>query len=128
MTPQQTISALDRALATAGETIRLQRLALGPGDSQIPFEVSCRALVRGYQPDELVNGITQQDQLIIISPTQIIANGWPGAAPVRGPGDQRVPQARDRTITSRGTLTVQAAVGIYLQGELVRIEMQVRGN
>ncbi len=52
------VRQLDIALADddVGQDIRLQRLT---GTQNIPFEVKCRAVVRGYAPEELVNGITQ---------------------------------------------------------------------
>src|SRR5215211_493115 len=117
---------LERQLAQHGEDIRLQRLTLGPGGTQIPFEVECRALVRGYAPDELVGGISQQDSRVILGPSEIIANDWPGATITPAPNtDRRVPVRGDRAFIAGKARTVEAAAGIYLAGELVRIELRV---
>lgn len=125
MTPAEAIADLDKALVEDGEDIRLQRLTLGPNGLQIPFEVVCRAFVRGYQPQELVGGITQQDRKVILSPTQIIAAQWTSGRPAFD--DQRVPMKGNRVFVAGRPCNVEAAAGLYVAGELVRIEMQVRG-
>lgn len=112
------VANLNGMLATMGESIVLRR----PGG----MDVTCQAVVRGYAPSEMVtgSGITQQSQKIIIGPSEIIAAGWPGGS---GPGDIRVPANGDRVLSSRGALRVESAVGFYVEGELVRIEMIVKG-
>lgn len=134
MTEAETaIADLDRELAATGEPIRLERLTLGPGGLQIPFGVDCPAYVRGYQPAELSSAIIQQDVKLVVSPTPIARAGWPGPRVTRAGAspsqdDPRIPRKGDRAITSRGTLTVQAAAGIFVGSELVRIDIQARGN
>lgn len=125
MTPAEVIADLDASLREDGEDIRLQRLALGPGGLQIPFEVTCRAFVRGYQPQELVAGITQQDKKVILSPTQIVAASWTSGRSAHE--DARVPMKGNRIILNSGPATVQAAAGLYVAGTLARLELQVRG-
>lgn len=128
VTPAEAIADLDRSLAADGEDIRLQRLTLAAGGVQIPFEVTCRACVRGYQPKDLVGGITQQDSKVILSPTEIVRAGWPGAASAAGTDqDRRVPRKGDRAIIAGRPRNIEAAVGIYVGSELVRIEMRVLG-
>lgn len=128
MTADALIADLDAALKDAGEDIRLQRLTLGPGGTQIPVEVVCRATVRGYAPHELVGGIAQQDVKLILSPSEITRAAWPGGTPMPNRPDPRVPLKGDRVITGRGTLAVQAASGIFIGSTLVRIEIQARGQ
>lgn len=115
----QEIDALDRSLVRARSgTITLRRLPT--------VDVTCPASIRGYLPAELVNGITQQDCKVILSPTQINAAVWPGP---QGSGpDIRIPSRNrgDLCIINGEIRTVQAAVGLYVQGVLVRIELQVR--
>lgn len=120
------IAALDAALATAGQDIRLQRLS---GTQQIPFEVTCRAMVRGYQPSELVGAIGQQDSFVILSASEIGRKGWPGPASSASSdaSDRRVPRKGDRAVINGKARTIEAAAGIYVDDELVRIEMQVKG-
>lgn len=127
MTAEEMIAALDAALEASGEDAILRRTY---GTQLIPVDVTVRVLLRGYQPNELVGQIFQQDQAFILSPTAIIRAQWPGAAPVPAgpPTDKRVPRQNDALITNRGRLTVQAAAGIYPGGTLVRIEGRVRGS
>jgi hypothetical protein len=81
--------------------------------------------VRGYAPQELVGGIAQTDAHVIMSPTQIIAAGWTSGRPANE--DQRVPLKGNRAFIAGKARNVEAAVGIYVAGELVRIEMRVLG-
>lgn len=120
------VAALDDALAAAGQDIRLIRLT---GTQMIPYEVTCRAMVRGYQPSELVGSISQQDSMVILSPTEIDRKGWPGPASsaATDTSDRRVPRKGDRVVISGKARTVEAAVGITMADELVRIELQVKG-
>lgn len=120
------IAALDGGLASVGQEITLQRLT---GTQLIPFSVKLQAIVRGYTPEELVGGITQQDSMVILSPTEIDRKGWPGpngsATPTNQ--DRRVPRKGDKAIINGKTRNVEAAVGIYVADVLVRIEMRVLG-
>lgn len=124
------IADLDAALAESGEDVLLQHLTLGPAGTQIPFSVTCRAVVRGYTPEELIagSGIIQKDRRVILSPTEITGAGWPGPMPVATDVDKRIPRNGDRVIRNGLPMMVQAAEGIYVQGVLVRIEAQARGN
>lgn len=114
MTPAQAIAALDAALAVAGEDVTLQRLASGV---TVANTASCRAMVRGYKPEELVGAIVQGDTQVILSPTDLTAGNWPANMIVNG--DKVVIQGRRRN--------VEAAAPILMTGTLVRIELQVRG-
>lgn len=114
------IEALDRALARSGQLVTLR--ALPTNDlASIP------ALVRGYRPEELTSSISQQDSLVILSPTKINAAVWPGVQ-VPGQKDTRIPSKGrgDICIINNVQRAVQAGVGIYVKDVLVRIEMQVR--
>jgi hypothetical protein len=119
------IDALDRALKVAGQSITLRKVT--GTTSQTFTDVICQANVRGYSPQELVGAITQQDSKVIISPTEINSAVWPYAQ-FGYINDVRVPSKNrgDLVIINGQTRTVQAAVGIYVQDVLVRIEIQVR--
>lgn len=125
--PAGAIADLDAALAETGQTITLRRLTLGPNGVQIPFSVDCAAAVRGYAPNELVNGITQQDSKVILSPTEITRAGWPGPAMVPTTLDRRVPLKNDKVIIDGRVRNVEAAIGVSVGSELVRLEIQVKG-
>ena len=60
----QALVALDRSLARAGRDIVLQRM----NGAAVAAQVTCRAVVRGYTPRELV-GITA-DSMVILSPSR----------------------------------------------------------
>lgn len=119
------IDALNRGLRRSGQTITLRRV-IGT-TSQTFVDVVCRAVVRGYAPNELIGSIIQNDSLVILSPTEINAAVWPT---VQGAGaDVRIPSRNrgDLCYIAGVWRSVQAGVGIYLGGStLVRIELQVR--
>ena len=112
------IDALDRALARAGQTITLRRTVDGSNT-----DVECPAAIRGFSPSELVDGITQQDSLVIISPTQINAAKWPDgvtpSVPSKNMGDTCIVNGKSRK--------VKAAYGIEVQDAIVRIEITIAG-
>jgi|SRR5215207_1897564 len=108
------IEALDRALARAGEDVVLRRV----GTPNI--DVTCRASVRSPRADELAAGYTQTESIVILSPSEITAAGWP--APIRGggaSGDKVRIQGRFRNI--------EHANPIHVAGVLVRYELKVVG-
>lgn len=118
MSPEQQISSLDRMLRSRGEDIVLIR-GRGAGAPR----VTCRAKVSGFQANELVGDIAQQDSLVIMSPTQIEAAGWPGAE-----DEPSTPQKGDRVLIQGFEKIVQGATAIQAGGRAVRIEMRVRGQ
>jgi hypothetical protein len=108
-------AALDRALARAGEPIVLRRVV--GTNPQTWFDVTCQASVRGYRPEQLIGGITQTDSFVILSPTQILDAQWAGG----------IPKVNDKAIVQGRVRNVEFVAPIYVGGELVRIEMRVRG-
>lgn len=124
MSPDQALSALDRTLAVHGQNATLRRYA-GTGTNRTASDVAVRVRLDDYRPEELVGGIIQGDSRVILSPTQIIAGSW-GGTPADGT-DGRVPVKNDHLIVAGRARVVQAAVPFYMDGQLVRIELQVRG-
>ena len=111
MTPQQAIAQLDRAIAKYGQTVALRR-----GTTSAPVATAIvKAHVRGYDPEELIGGITQKDSKVILSPSSLKA--WPGG--MLQEGDWITIDGRVRSIV--------AAVPAKMNDVLVRIELQVRG-
>ncbi len=125
MTPATAIAALKRQLAAKGQTIRLQRTQSAAGVVTEAAGVDARAFVRGYRPEELGTGIQQQDSKIIMGAAEIIAANWTSGR--ASPEDPRVPRKNNRVVVSGRSYNVEAAVGIYMGAELVRIEIQARG-
>lgn len=121
------LASLDNALARNGEDCVLQRL---DGTGNVAKAVTVRARVVLYRPQEISGSIIQGDSFVILSPTQIVAAQWPtsdASYADKSNGDKRVPRRDDRLIVQGRTRTVQAPIPYYVNGELVRIELQVRG-
>lgn len=118
MTPFAAIAALDRAIAANSQTVTLRRY-VGLGPSRVPYDATVQAHVRGYAPAELVGGIMQGDVRVIVSPTPIIAQGWPGP--------QDWPRMGDKVVIGGREHNVEAAPPLLMAGEVVRIEIQARG-
>ena len=124
---EQAIADLD---ASARSRRRMDRTLARDRNAKIPFKVRCRAFVRGYAAQELVGGISPDGfESVILSPTEIIRSGWPGpnSSATSTNQDRRVPRKGDAVVIAGRKRAVEAAGGIYLGGELVRIEMRVLG-
>jgi hypothetical protein len=108
------VAALNRQLASKGEPVVLRRpLTTNPVTYQ---DVTVQAFVRGYKPQELIGGINQGDSIIILSPTQMVAAGWPIP-----------PKASDKAVYQGRTRNVQTCSPITIGSTAVRYELQVRG-
>ncbi|MBA9070689.1 hypothetical protein FHR71_004459 [Methylobacterium sp. RAS18] len=68
MTPAQAIAALDRQLARHGEDVKLRAQDAADDGSG---DLTRRAFVREYRPDELSGGIEQGDREVILSPANL---------------------------------------------------------
>jgi hypothetical protein len=123
---EQLVADLDEELARDGQDIRLQRLT---GTQQIPFEVTCRAFVRPVSAEQLIAGITQDSSNVVLSPTQIVAAGWPGPNSSKTPTtvDRRVPTNNDKVVIAGKVRQINAVMPVYADGELVRINLRVLG-
>lgn len=97
----------------AGTMVLLRR----PSPHGMHFDLPVMAMVRAYQPAELVGGIEQGDRRVVISNAEIAARQWPGP-PRRG--DEMI--ISDRTVTLRVDATT-VRIGDFI----VKHVMQVRG-
>ncbi len=97
--------------------------------NQSRYSVDVPAHVRNYTAQELTDTIIQGDSLVIISSTQINAVQWPGSQPTPPvPGnDVRVPRRGYKFIWEGTDRNVESCEPFYFEGQLVRLEMQVRG-
>jgi hypothetical protein len=124
------IADLNMSLAEDGEWIEIRRLY---GTQLIPVSVRCRAFVRPITAEELISGITQDSSNIIMSPSEIMAAGWPGpwtpsaAEPVNPGIDRRVPRKNDKAVVKGKPRNIEVPKPIYVDDELVRIELRVLG-
>jgi hypothetical protein len=114
------VAALDAALRRAGTDAVLRRQA-GNAPDVTNFDVTVRAAVRNYGVEELVGGVAQSDLKAIISPTEILAAGWP----VGQTGT--MPRRLDRFVLQGSVSTIEAVNPVFIDNELVRIELQIRG-
>lgn len=127
------IAALDDALREAGEDVILRRV-VGNAPNQVNIDVTCRARVDGIalgqRPPE---GPKEATFSLIISPTQINENQWPGGSiPMLPPFnvDQRIPRiGGPDKILMRGEnpRTIVFSDPKIIGGELVRIDLRVAG-
>src|ERR1700743_199076 len=97
--------ALKNFLDRNGEDVILRRLT-GRG---FYIDVTVRARINDYRPEEMAGGIVQGDQKCIISNTEITAAQWPGP-----------PRVGDVIIRNGGTLSamVKSAASSTLDSEV----------
>lgn len=121
------IADLDDDLYEDGQDAILRRI-YGTAPNTINVDVTVRAFVRAFRPDELIGGIAQSDSNVIISPTQIAQHRWPGGelATPQNPTPS-LPRPNDKIIISGRTRSVTFVKPIYIDGDLVRINMTVSG-
>lgn len=121
---------LDQELAAEGSDAVLARIT--GTTNQARFEAVVRAYAAGYMPRELGDQIIQGDTKVTISPTDIERTGWPGAQVATPPGtpisDARVPRKGDKITIQGRERNIEAATPWYVNGELVRIDLQTRGQ
>lgn len=105
------------------------RRIVGKGPAAQPIDVQCRAVVRPVKAEDLIGTVTQADSIVILSPTQIIAAQWPGGEAAAGAeiGDRRVPTTDDKVLLRRVPRQIMFVKPLYVQNELVRIELTVKG-
>jgi hypothetical protein len=125
------IHDLNMTLSEDGEWIEIRRLY---GTQLIPVSVTCRAFVRAINAEELAAGISQDNSNVVISPSEIIAAGWPGpwtptlpAEPVNPGTDRRVPKKGDKAVIKNRVRNIEFARPVYVDDELVRINLRVLG-
>jgi len=123
--PSAEIALLDRDLARTGQPAKLRRSTWHAG-TRVDDDVTVTAFVRDYAATELTGGVMQGDTKVTLSPSPIIARGWPANPPTDGT-DPLVPIPGDTVIIAGRARTVVAPAPKYLQGVLVRIDLQVRG-
>jgi hypothetical protein len=110
MTPER-IAAL---IAQFGQPVTLQRLT--GTTTQVRHDVVCQAIVRGYEPVQLIGGIILRDRQVAISNAEIAHAQWPGP-----------PRNGDRCVIDGRTTTIQACDTRKLRDDIVLHLIQVRG-
>jgi hypothetical protein len=113
--------ALDDALEVAGEDVILRRRT-AVGDVVTDIDVACRARVDTVQSNEIAGTIAVSDLKLIISPTALIAAGWPAV------GQPNYPRTTD-FVVARGKLRQIKVVDPKIIGDegLCRINLVAAG-
>lgn len=104
MTPAAAIAMLDRQIARHGQGVSFKRGATA---------LAMRGFVRKFAPEEVVGLVTEQDRIVVLSPSTLGAFG--------------VPKEQDDVSISGKLGKVQPSVGLTHIGDtLVRIELRVK--
>ncbi|QXZ79660.1 hypothetical protein [Rhizobium sp. L51/94] len=122
LTPEKIIADLDAFLLETGEDIVVRRVV-----ANIKTDVACRARARGVSAKKVVGTIAATDLEVIISPTQILAAGWPGEAPQDGAADPRIPRINDYVLVKGKQRQVKFSDPIFVGNEWVRCNLVVAG-
>ena len=126
------LAQLDRRLARRGEMIYLRRNSTA-GANQSYVQCELPAIVRALSIEQLVGEIAQQNFFVIISPTHIIRQQWPGGKPpaatggIIAPSDPRIPNTNDVVYVRGMQKAVQRVAPVFDRGECIRIELTVLG-
>jgi hypothetical protein len=125
------LAQLDRRLERRGEDITLHRQV---GTTTISFvEANVPAIIRVLTVAQLVGNITQTNFFIILSPTHLLKQQWPGGRtpPATGgiitPVDVRVPTVNDKVYVRGSQKAINRVAPVFDAGECIRIELTVLG-
>lgn len=124
-----TITNLDLFLKQSGEDIILRRTTAGNNADQV-VRASVRAL-RMSRVQQLVDGTTQDDKLIVFSPTEIRWSGWPNLGSMGSPPfdvDVQIPRRGDKVIVSGALFRIEVVNAIKVDNEVVRIQIMTKGG
>ncbi|MGV1867220.1 MULTISPECIES: hypothetical protein [unclassified Rhizobium] len=122
LTPEQIIGDLDAFLLESGEDAIMRRVA-----GSVKADVAVRARVRGVNAQKVVGTITATDLDVVISPTQILAAGWPGETQQDGAADPRIPRINDSMVVKGKQRQVKLSDPIFVGGAWVRCNLVVAG-
>ncbi|KMO20380.1 hypothetical protein [Methylobacterium platani] len=111
MSPDQAIAALDRQLQAHGQTVKVRHAGQA-------YEL--RAFVRGVaqDPTDIGGGITQNERLVVLSPTGLRAAGWPAGADT---------EEIDAVTVDGRIRGVDAVVPVSMADVVVRYDVTIRG-
>jgi hypothetical protein len=116
MTPADAIAMLDRQIAEHGQTVTFERLVgTGPTATRQGGGVQIAAHVRTLREDELIAGMTQNDLMVIVSPTGL--DGWQFGIPIKG----------DKVVVDGVSRNIELPQPIKIAGTLVRLNLKVKG-
>ncbi len=123
---------LDRRLAQRGEPIFLRR-QVNAGSANTYVQIRMPALVRTLTVEQLIGAITQTNFFIILSPTEILKQQWPGGkaativTAISGATDIRIPITGDVCFVRGSQKAIKRVAPVFDRGECIRIELSVLG-
>lgn len=122
MRAAEAIEQLDAFLAEEGEDVVLLRET---DDGSVAAQVTCRARVDRATVNQVAAGIKPSDFNLIISPTPLLAAGWPDGNPVNITPIENGPDK----VALRGhpRRTVAWADDKRIDNQVVRINLRVTG-
>lgn len=126
------LAQLDRRLARHGENVVMRRRQQAAAQSSW-VDATVPAIVRALTVEQLIGAITQQNFFIIISPTHLLRQQWPGGLPPSAtgnlidPSDPRLPTTSDLVYVRGAQRAIQRVAPVFDAGECVRIELTVQG-
>jgi hypothetical protein len=118
------LSQLNRRIAKEGEVVTMSK-PVGTGQTQTFINSNMPAIVKPLTEKQLVGAVAQLSFMIILSPTTLIASGWPQQTSPLPPW--RFPLLTDKIILRGQTRAITRAVPIYIKTECVRIELLATG-
>lgn len=117
------IARLNRSIARTGETVTLQRTAVGAaGAVSIVEQITCPAHVRASAPQDVLGGEDVREMRVIISATALAQTS--GSPPV----PFNIPAKDDIAVIQGRPANVVDAAPIYYGGQLVRVNLLCRGG
>lgn len=119
MTAQEVLSEYRRAMAEVGEDIVIRRYSGPAGPNRAFTDTVARARVVGYQPRDLVGGISQGDRKAIVLVDTL--GGLLPIVPGRDSDDKAVVRGKLISIIAVDDSTRR------IGGILIALELQVRG-
>ena len=121
---QRLLSQLNRRIAKEGEAITMVKVT-GTGTSQTFVNGTMAGIVKPLTEQQLVGAVAQLSFMVILSPTLLVASGWPQQASPLPPW--RLPLITDKIVLRGQQRAITRAVPIYIRTECVRIELLATG-
>jgi hypothetical protein len=126
------VARLDRFLKRRGEPVTLYRTVGVAVQSNVTATVN--GIVRTFSAQQLIAGLTQQNYLVVLSPTDLRKQGWPGGVAARADGtplvigDPAIPKISDKIAFRGQQRSITMIAPVYDGAECVRIELKVVGG
>jgi hypothetical protein len=120
--------ALDRALDRNHRLITIRRVVGQSPNAIVIDAVDVRAAINNYEPEDLVGDIQQGTSKVIMSPTDLERQQWPGGLPPTAKEKDRYPLNGDLAIVDGKARKINGDAELFKIGaEVVRLEFDILG-